>query len=189
MKALLAALLLPALSFAAGYPPGTYQFTGLGEPSWLSPNGYDFSLGFTWDGGNSPTTFEPGVGISPGSLTGGWSLTPREGGCCAGDSVNFGNIVNPDVFELDIESGLLNGILIAIWNAGDPEVLDVDFESETYFSVIVNIGGNGMFNRAPGYIVSDVPEPGTLTLLLLCLAAIAARRPRHIRDALRLRSK
>ncbi len=186
MKALLAALLLPALSFAAGYPPGSYSFTGLGGPpvgnEYCSPNGFDFNLWFTWDGGNTPPTFEPGVGIHEGSLAGGWSTQAREGALCGGDSsVLFSQMYEePYNFILDIENGLLNGIRTSISGAGDPLRIEVDFAEGTFFSSIVYVDTYGTLDRAPGYVEDPLltPEPATWTLLLLGVGAIAARRRR-----------
>lgn len=180
MKIILAILLLPVLSFAAGYPPGTYSFTGLGSPTEFSPAGWDFSLWFTWDGGNIPYTYDQDEGtFTTGSITGGWYQEPREGGCCGDTPYPFSVLVNPDVFIVDIENGLLNGFSMALWNAGDPLILEVDFAKGTFYSGIVNTGTYGTFDaRAPGYIEDPLltPEPATWTLLLLGVAGIAARR-------------
>lgn len=179
MKALLLALLLPALSFAAGYPPGSYSFTGLVEPDWLAPNGFDFSLDFTWDGGNVPETVIPNTNsdppiVIPGSLQGVWAMHVREGGCCSGDWYRFKDMFNPDGFAMDIENGLLNGFLIMVYGAGDPLFLEVDFETGDFTSIMVYRGGAGTLNRAPGYIEDPLltPEPATWTLLLLGVAGI-----------------
>ena len=176
MRITLATLLFPVISLAAGYPPGSYSISGFSTsptPDELYiPNGFDIEISLKWDGGDTveslkgssiwETVAEPGIGGT--TLLAFW---PEE----------FSSIYYPDqpplISDLYIEDGLLAGFHF-LHHRHEPIELAADFEAGTYvFDFLWSYqGSRGKLNRAPGY-VSDVPEPETLTLLLLGFVAIA----------------
>jgi hypothetical protein len=109
--------------------------------------------------------------FSEGSLTGSFSQWSKPGGFCCFESFGLDDFYNPSISEIDIENGLLQGFHLA-HGRHDWQHLKADFVLGTYswgFNIYTH---SGTLNRAPGY-VSDVPEPETLTLLLLGFVAIA----------------
>lgn len=182
MKSLLVALLFPVLSLAAGYPPGSYNITGLGPPDWIGPYGYDIRIGLKWDGGST-------IDSLAGSFIEETAIQGQEPSCCfsllAFWPEEFSSVYYPDqppiISELYIEDGLLAGFHF-LHNRHEAIELAADFEAGTYvFDFLWSYqGSRGTLDRAPGYVEDPLqtPEPGAW-LLLLTGSAILARARAH----------